>query len=71
MSDSSRWARVKDVFQAALEQDLQARTAFLDQACAEDPVLRREVESLLVSHAEVQTRSRRHAWGRVSACGHY
>lgn len=41
------WERVKAVFLEALEQEPGARDAFLARACADDPHLRREVESLL------------------------
>ncbi|HXJ91363.1 MAG TPA: protein kinase [Terriglobia bacterium] len=42
-----RWERVKELFEAALERDEPERSPFLDQACSNDPDLRREVESLL------------------------
>src|SRR5215472_15592705 len=42
-----RWERVKELFEAARERDEPDRSPFLDQACASDPDLRREVESLL------------------------
>ena len=42
-----RWERVKELFEAARERDEPERAPFLDQACAHDPELRREVESLL------------------------
>ena len=42
-----RWQQISQVFQAALARDAQQRTRFLDDACAGDPALRREVESLL------------------------
>ncbi len=45
--DSRRWERVKDLFAAALEKDPAARDAFLDEACAAEPELRAEVDSLL------------------------
>jgi predicted Ser/Thr protein kinase len=45
-----RWARVKDVFQAALARDRGARGAFLAEACADDDALREEVESLLEAY---------------------
>jgi non-specific serine/threonine protein kinase/serine/threonine-protein kinase len=41
------WARVKALFEAALEQPAETREALLDEACAGDAALRREVESLL------------------------
>jgi TolB-like protein/tetratricopeptide (TPR) repeat protein len=44
-----RWQRAKDVFGAALERPLEARPAFLTEACGDDVELRREVESLLAA----------------------
>src|SRR5262245_33624783 len=44
---SDRWAAVKRLHQAALERDPSQRVAFLEDACAGDHALRREVESLL------------------------
>jgi Tol biopolymer transport system component len=46
-----RWARVKAVFQAAIERPAAERDAFLAGAAAGDDALRREVESLLASDA--------------------
>jgi non-specific serine/threonine protein kinase len=42
-----RWATVKRLHQAALDREPGQRAAFLDEACAGDAALRREVESLL------------------------
>jgi len=50
--DPERWQRVNEIFHAALERDAEARGAFLDAACGSDAALRREVDSLLQSHAE-------------------
>ena len=44
-----RWARVKALFQAAVEQPADGREAFLAAAAAGDETLRSEVESLLAS----------------------
>lgn len=46
------WSQVKEHFQAALELAPEKRAAYLDQACAADPSVRAEVESLLRSHEE-------------------
>ena len=46
------WDRVKQVFQAALEQSLETRPTFLDETCGDDTALRAEVESLLRAHAQ-------------------
>jgi serine/threonine protein kinase/Tol biopolymer transport system component len=44
-----RWQHVKALLQAALERKPVERTPFLDEACANDPSLRAEVQSLLAS----------------------
>src|SRR5438132_3408524 len=45
-----RWQQVKQIFQSALERNPAERSAFLNQACADDPALRSQVESLIASH---------------------
>src|SRR5215467_7484726 len=45
-----RWQQVKQVFQSAIERPPDERAAFLARACAGDPKLRSEVESLISSH---------------------
>ncbi len=47
-----RHARIKAVFLEACQQDAATRGAWLDDACAGDPDLRLEVESLLAYHDE-------------------
>ena len=47
--NADRWAEVERLCLAALERDQASRAAFLDEACPDDPDLRREVESLLGS----------------------
>lgn len=47
---SDRYQQVKQVFLAACDLDPPQVAPFLDQACAADPDLRREVESLLEHH---------------------
>ncbi len=42
-----RWQKIESLFASALERDPDQRAAFLDQACAGDPSLKQEVESLL------------------------
>ena len=42
-----RWLQVNELFTAVIELDPAQRSPFLDQACANDPTLRREVESLI------------------------
>jgi non-specific serine/threonine protein kinase len=45
--NSEFWQRVERVYHEALEREPGQRSAFLDEACASDQTLRREVESLL------------------------
>jgi tetratricopeptide (TPR) repeat protein len=47
------WQRVRELFHSALERDAAARRDYLDQACAGDADLRREVDSLIAAHGEV------------------
>ena len=49
--NNDRWAQVRAIFQGALEQSGEARAAFLSDACKGDDATRREVESLIASHA--------------------
>lgn len=46
-----QWQRVQDVYLDAADQDEAQRSSFLDHACAGDPELRTEVESLLRADA--------------------
>jgi serine/threonine protein kinase/WD40 repeat protein len=47
-----RWARIKEVFNAAQEQPLSERAAWLDETCRGDDLLRAEVERLLAQDGE-------------------
>src|ERR1700740_546885 len=47
---AERWQRIKAVLEEASERDAGERTAFLDQVCADDRELRRQVEALLASN---------------------
>src|SRR5204863_3148977 len=47
---SERWQKLNLLFQSALEREPGQRAAFLDQACAGDESLRKEVENLIVAH---------------------
>ena len=44
--------REEDIFAAALERPLAQRAEFLDEACADDPSLRRRLEVLLAMHEQ-------------------
>ena len=46
-----RWQQVERLYHAALEQAPAERAVFLDEACADDPDLRAEVDSLLAAAA--------------------
>jgi hypothetical protein len=48
------WARVEELYHAALERPAVQREAFLNQACGGDDELRREVQSLLAHEAEAE-----------------
>jgi serine/threonine protein kinase len=50
-----RWRQIEQLYHAALERAPGERASFLDQACAGDGELRREVESLLASHEQAGT----------------
>ena len=50
MSGGPDWARVKTVFQSALDQPDDLRSSFVVDACGGDSRLRTEVESLLIAH---------------------
>src|SRR5215208_5410095 len=51
MIDLARWHEVDRIFAEVLERPPAARPAFLDEACAGDPALRRELERLLAADA--------------------
>ena len=42
-----RWQKVEEIYHAAPEREPAQRATFLNEACAGDEALRREVESLL------------------------
>jgi serine/threonine protein kinase/tetratricopeptide (TPR) repeat protein len=48
-----RWLQIKDLLDKALARDVVARSAFLDQACSDDPFLRKEVEALLAANDQI------------------
>ena len=47
-----RWQQIDKLLEETLEQEPDRRGMFLDEACAEDKELRREVESLLSAHQQ-------------------
>jgi serine/threonine protein kinase len=54
--DPQRWAVIEPLYHAALEKEPGERSSYLASACAEDPTLRSEIESLL-AHADAQLTS--------------
>src|SRR5215471_3309740 len=48
-----RLERIDELFQSALDLPVEQRSGFVRDACADDPELRQEVESLLKAHDEV------------------
>ena len=59
VSNTRRWRRIEDLFYAALDLEPSARQAFLDDACANDPELRDELNSLLKSSEQTLGFARR------------
>jgi eukaryotic-like serine/threonine-protein kinase len=53
--DASRWEKIERVFHAVLEAEPSKRALVLENSCAGDESLRREVESLLAHHAKADT----------------
>src|SRR5712671_6691010 len=50
-----RWGRIESIFHKVLEAEESRRAAVLEESCAGDEDLRREVESLLAHHNEAGT----------------
>jgi eukaryotic-like serine/threonine-protein kinase len=47
-----RWSKIESIFHKALEADESKRGAVIEESCAGDEELRREVESLLAHHSD-------------------
>jgi serine/threonine-protein kinase len=50
-----RYQQVKELFESALDREPDQRAAFLDEACADDPSLRKDIDYLLACHAEADS----------------
>jgi non-specific serine/threonine protein kinase/serine/threonine-protein kinase len=50
------WQRLQELFNAAVELPPEQQAAFLDQACADDPALRRQAESLILASEDATQR---------------
>ena len=48
------WQKIEDLYHAACERKPQERASFLDAACGEDEVLRREIDSLLAYESRAE-----------------
>jgi eukaryotic-like serine/threonine-protein kinase len=46
---AERWRQIDRIFKQAVDRPPEERSQFLDQACADDPTLREEVEALIAS----------------------
>ncbi len=53
-ADPTRWRRVEEVCQAALERPAPERAAFVREACGDDEALRLEIESLLDGASQIE-----------------
>src|SRR5262245_27133679 len=49
---AERWQRLQDLFDAAADLPGEQQAAFLNDACADDPTLRRQAESLILACEE-------------------
>src|SRR6202161_544141 len=47
-----RWSQIESIFHKALEADESRRSSAIEESCAGDAELRREVESLLAHHSD-------------------
>ena len=47
-----RWSKVESIFHKALEADESRRSSVIEESCAGDEEMRREVESLLAHHSD-------------------
>ena len=53
--DAERWEKIERIFHAALQAEPSRRTTILEDSCAGDESLRRQVESLLAHHENAGT----------------
>ena len=51
MSDTARWKRVKEIFDAVVASRVEDRAALVRDLCGDDRALQADVESLLASDA--------------------
>jgi serine/threonine protein kinase/Tfp pilus assembly protein PilF len=48
--EAARWRRITDIYHAAIERGPEKRASYLDEACAADEALRKQVEAMIKSH---------------------
>jgi hypothetical protein len=53
--DAQRWQEIRELYHAALKREPSQRAGFLEEACAGDAALLREVESLLALDADARS----------------
>src|SRR5258708_35725036 len=73
-----RWKKIEEGYHSAREREESQRAAFLEEACASDDALRREVESLLACEGDpeqfleksaLEVAARAYARSRVGSSG--
>ncbi len=52
--NAERWQRIKQLYNSALDLEPDRQEAFLDEACADDEALRKEIERLLAQHSAAE-----------------
>jgi eukaryotic-like serine/threonine-protein kinase len=67
--DPTRWNRIEEILQQALDLEPAARPAYLDEACGGDAELRREVEALLHGESLLKTDRPAVAWLSAELAG--
>src|SRR3954451_8603633 len=50
--NTTRWKQIEEIFAHATALDAEDKERYLSSACAKDPSLREEIESLISSHEE-------------------
>ena len=64
-----RWSKIESIFHKALEADESRRSSAIEESCAGDAELRREVESLLAHHSDSASFIEKPAFaGQVTTC---
>jgi hypothetical protein len=49
-----KWKKIQETFHFALQQPAHERSPYLDSVCADDPELRREVDSFLHETSQIE-----------------